>query len=190
MAARDCTSSLRVVGLPAYDRFTDDLADGGGNFRCVHLDGVGIVGGEDEAGDAVFRGDLGDLLRPLLRRADEESSGLLGKLAVDIEHATDGGGFAPGLLRAIIDVLVHLGESGRAAFEVAEGGEPAVGGAAGQAEDARLVGADPDADVVGRFRAAPGAVDLVELAVDARATLLVRVPDLAHDLDPFLAPLH
>src|SRR5690606_30840438 len=112
-----------------------------------------------------------------------------GKLAVDIEHATDGGGFAPGLLRAIIDVLVHLGESGRAAFEVAEGGEPAVGGAAGHAEDARLVGADPDADVVGRFRAAPGAVDLVELAVDARATLLVRVPDLAHDLDPFLERL-
>ena len=65
--------------------------------------------------------------------------------------------------------------------------QPAVGLAAGEPQHPRLVGAEPDLDVVRRLGTALGALDGVVLAAHAHAAARVGVPDAADDVDRLAA---
>src|SRR5215213_5797211 len=142
--------------------------DRGRDVSGVGLGQGGVVGGEDEATGSVGEGDLGELLGPLARRALEEAASLGGELSVDVEEAADVAWCPTCGEGGIVDVPVHLGELGQAVLQVLDRRQPSVRGASDQAEDAGLVGADPDANRVRRRRAAFDAVDVVVLAADGQ----------------------
>ena len=142
----------------------------------------------DERADALAEGQVGQLLGPLLGRAVEGTTAHRGERAADVEQPADVGRRAPGLLRRVVDDRVAGGEV--AGLQVPERGQPAVGQATGEREHPRLVGTEPDADVVRRRRAALGADHPVELALDADAAACVGVPQLPDDVDRLLERAH
>src|SRR3954470_7004871 len=165
------------------------LLDRGSDLGGVGLGQRGVVGGEDEAAGSVGEGDLGELLGPLAGWALEEAASLGGELSGDVEEAADVAWFPTCGEGGVVDVPVHLGELGQAPLQVLDRRKPAVRGATDQAQDAGLVGADPDADGVCGSRAAFGAADVVVLAADGQDAAVAGVPDAADDRDRLLERL-
>src|SRR5690554_189523 len=152
----------------------------------IELDRRSIIARQDEPGDAVLERDHGQFADPLLRWPLQQAAGRRREAATDVEQPTDGAWVATGSIRSLIDVIVHAGQFGRSTLQVPQGWQPAVARPAGHAQDARLVGAHPDADVVGGPGAALGALHGVVLADELHAARLVHVPDLADDADALL----
>ena len=140
-------------------------------------DGVGVVGAEDEGADALVDREPGELLGPVARAALEEAAAGA-EPAEDVVHPPDRLRTAPVGLGPLVHRCVHRGELVRVG--VPHRRDPRVGEVGGHPQHPRLVGAQPDGDVVGRARAAVQALDAVVLAlgVDRAAR-----PDLADDVD-------
>ena len=127
----------------------DPLAHGRRDVGRPRLDGGRVVGRQDERPDPVLEGEPRQLLHPLRG----------GECAGHVQEPADRGRVAAGRRRRGVDGVVPRREIAR--LEVGERGQPAAGLAPCQVEHARLVGADPDADVVQRRRAAGGTVEAV-----------------------------
>src|SRR3954454_6862420 len=165
------------------------VLDRGSDLGGEGLGQAGLVGGEDEATGSVGEGDLGELLGPLARRALEEAASLGGELSVDVEEAADVAWFPTRGEGGVVDVPVHLGELGQSILQVLDRRQPSVRGASDQAQDAGLVGADPDADGVRGGRAAFGPADVVVRAADGQDDAVAGVPDAAYARDRLLERL-
>jgi hypothetical protein len=87
-------------------------------------------------------------------------------VAGDVEQPPHRGGLATGFGSSGVDPGVEVGEIGRSTGQVGQAGQPAVGHSPDQAEHARLVAADPGADVVRGCRTAFRADHPVVLAHD------------------------
>src|SRR5690606_16860914 len=162
----------------------DEFPDRGGDLVGEPLDCLRVVGAEQEHADPFGEGEFGELLHPLVHGPVEEAVVGPGEHAVDVEQAADRGGVAACFRGGLVDDRVAAGEVAQAG-EVGHARQPAVRGAAYQAEHARLVGAQPDFDGMGGGGAAFCARHPVVLAVDAQGAPLLGVPDPADDLYGF-----
>jgi hypothetical protein len=147
----------------------DELAHGRSDLRAEAAQDGRIVAREDEGGHAVLERERGQPLG-------------LQHVGADVQQPAHGGGGAAGTLRGVVEDRVPLAEVGRP-FQVRQRRQPAVGLAPGQAQHARLVGAEPDVDVVRGRRAAGGAVDAVVGALVRQGPPGLDVPDAADDVD-------
>jgi hypothetical protein len=104
--------------------------------------------------------------------------------AADIEEPPDVARIPPGLNRGFVDDGVGFDEIGR--FDIALRGQPAIGLAPDQLKHARLVGAQPDPDLMMGQGSASGTPRLVIGPVDPDATGSPGVPDAADDADALI----
>src|SRR5699024_2117147 len=71
-----------------------------GDLLAERGDRGGVVTGEDESADAVLQHERGELVDPLLCRADEQLlAGAVGELAADVQQPPDLPGVAARVLR-------------------------------------------------------------------------------------------
>jgi hypothetical protein len=157
------------------------LPQRGRDLLPEHLDRLGVVAAEDERAEPVLEHQAEQLLDPLLGRPLQQPAARRAERPAHVEQPPDLARIAPGGLRGLVDPAVRRAELlGR---QVRERRQPAVGLAAREPEHARLVGAEPDADVVRRRGPALGAAHPVVRAGDADAAALADVPDPADDVD-------
>ena len=166
----------------------DLLADGGGHLRHEPLHQPRVIGGEDEGADAVAERELDELLHPLVGRALQPARGALADLPADVEQPADLARVPARSRGRLVDRPVAAAEVAR--LQVPERWEPAVAEPAGEAQHARLVGADVERDRMRRARPALGPGDPVVLAVDAHPAALARLPDAADDGDRLGERIH
>ena len=102
----------------------------------------------------------------------------------DVQEPADLARIAADGFRRLVDRRVALREVAR--LHVPQRREPAIAFAPGQREHARLVGADPDRDVVSRSRPALGAVHMMVPPVGEDAAPLARVPQFSDHVDRLL----
>ena len=167
-----CTAgAVAAVGAGATPRRSrlDELADLGGDLLPVALDHGRVVGGEDERGDPVLEGQLGQELGRRVLRAE-------------VEQPPDLAGVAPCCRRRLVDHGV-AGRDPLRAVEAAQAGQPAVGHPPDQPQHPRPQRAHPDGDVVRRRRAPLGAHHPVVLPGDPDPTTGLGVPQGPDDLD-------
>src|SRR5206468_865698 len=108
------------------------------------------VGPEDERVEAGPDRQRGQLVDPLRHRTAEAAFGRpLGEGAADVEHPPDLARLASRLGRAVVQARRHVEDRLQLAPERRH---PAVGGPAGQPQAPGPVGAEPDADRMGRHR--------------------------------------
>ena len=155
----------------------DLVAHGRRHLEGEAADRVGVVGAEDEGADALVDGEPGQLLGPVAGAALEEAAAGA-EPAEDVVHPPDRLRAAPVGLGPLVHQRVHLREL--VGIGVPHRRDPRVGQVGGDAQHPRLVGAEPDRDVVGRAWTAVQSLDPVVLAlrVDGAAR-----PDLADDVD-------
>ncbi len=108
-----------------------------------------------------------------------EQRGQVGGCVGDGDAAADLARVAAGVACGGVDGGVR----GAQLCRVGAGGVPAVGGAAGQLEDARVVAGEVEEQVVGRGGSAAGAVDAVVVAAVAQGAFVVDAPDGAEDVE-------
>src|ERR671915_454489 len=176
--------ALRARGaLTAGGR--DGLAHARGDLLREALDLADhvVLRPEDEAVEAEVEYEAGEGLGPVVRGSVQA----LAHRAVDdrtlhVVEPPDGARAAAGSRRSLVDALRHLGD--RLRRRAADRGKPAVGEAPREVEHARLVGADPDADLVRRRRAGVQAAHRVVAALVGDRPL--AAPEAADDLDRLL----
>jgi hypothetical protein len=187
----DAVAAQRERGLAAAGRGGDraarrplaahGLAHARGDLLAERLQRRGVVARQDEGRHAVLERERRELLDPLCHRPLEASLGAGEDRAAHVEQSPNLGRASPRALGGLVDRRIAALQV--AGLQVRERGEPAVRRGAGQAQHARLVGAEPDRDGVSRSRAALGAVHAVESPLDPERPPLARVPHAADDLD-------
>ena len=168
--AHGCVRRAAIAALARHD-----LAHAGGDILSEALEQPRVVAGEDEGADAVVEREA--------REPIGEFDGVGGELP-DVQEPADLARIAPDGCRRLVDRRVALREVAR--LHVPERREPAIAFAPGQREHARLVGADPDRDVVSGARPALGAVHAMVPPVGEDAAPLARVPQFADHVDRLL----
>ncbi len=158
-------------------------AEGGGDLSRKRLHLRLVVGHQDEGPDAVLDNQRQEILDPARGGAVEEALASLGEGAGDVQDAADLARISSGRRGCLVDAGVAGAEIVNGEIAAAEGDDPAVGLLAEELQHARLVGAEPDGDVVGRERAGLGATDLVVLAGEAHGLAVADIPHAANDRD-------
>src|SRR5690606_21623757 len=106
--------------------------------------------------------------------------------AHEVEHPPYNSRIATGLHCGGVDARIGVGNASETTLDVLDRRQPPVTHRARELEHPRLVCAHPDPDVVGRTRAALGALRGVVRALDSHDLGVVDVPQLADDLDRLL----
>ncbi len=165
---------------PALALGRDELAGQRDDLGGEATDEVGVVGAHDEGAHPHAHGEVGELLGPVVHRACEEP-GSSAELAEDVVDPAD-------VLRSaargdgrLIEAGVEVRERGRVG--VAHRRDPTVRELAGDPDHPRLVGTEPDRDVVGRRWPGLEAARRVVLALEPTRLPRPERPDDRDRLD-------